>query len=103
MDQRLGQVDAGARAGWPAGYEVTAGTVVYQGQDLLAMAPELRAREGVFLAFQYPVEIPGVSNLYFLRAAVNAIHKHRDEPEVDAFDFLAWPRSGPSSWSWTRS
>jgi len=75
-------------AGRP-GYNVTAGTVLYQGQDLLAMAPEVRAREGVFLAFQYPVEIPGVSNLYFLRAAVNAIHKHRNEPEVDAFDFLA--------------
>jgi Fe-S cluster assembly ATP-binding protein len=75
-------------AGRP-GYEVTAGEVRYQGQDLLAMAPEVRAREGVFLAFQYPVEIPGVSNLYFLRAALNAIRKHRGEPEVDAFDFLA--------------
>jgi len=75
-------------AGRP-GYAVTAGSVSYLGQDLLAMAPEVRAREGVFLAFQYPVEIPGVSNLYFLRAAVNAIRKHRGEPEVDAFDFLA--------------
>jgi Fe-S cluster assembly ATP-binding protein len=74
-------------AGRP-GYEVTGGEVRYLGQDLLAMAPEIRAREGVFLAFQYPVEIAGVSNLYFLRAALNAIHKHRNEPEIDAFDFL---------------
>jgi Fe-S cluster assembly ATP-binding protein len=74
-------------AGRP-GYEVTQGTVVYKGQDLLAMAPELRAREGVFLAFQYPVEIPGVSNVYFLKAAMNALRKHRGQPELDAFDFL---------------
>src|SRR5256714_4029459 len=63
-------------AGRP-GYEVTRGRVLYQGQDLLAMTPEARAREGVFLAFQYPVEIPGVSNVYFLKAALNAIRKHR--------------------------
>ncbi len=74
-------------AGRP-GYEVTRGSVLYQGRDLLAMSPEERAREGVFLAFQYPVEIAGVSNLYFLRAALNAVRKHRGEPEVDAFDFL---------------
>src|SRR5687767_13449707 len=74
-------------AGRP-GYEVTRGSVTYEGKDLLAMSPEARAREGVFLAFQYPVEIPGVSNVYFLRAAVNAIRKHRGEPEIDAFDFL---------------
>jgi len=74
-------------AGRP-GYEVTSGTVLYKGQDLLAMAPEVRAREGVFLAFQYPVEIPGVSNVYFLKAAMNAIRKHRGQPELDAFDFL---------------
>jgi Fe-S cluster assembly ATP-binding protein len=74
-------------AGKP-GYEVTAGSVLYKGRDLLAMATEDRAREGVFLAFQYPVEIPGVSNVYFLRAAVNAIRKHRGQPEIDAFDFL---------------
>jgi Fe-S cluster assembly ATP-binding protein len=75
-------------AGRP-GYTVTAGSVTYKGKDLLALAPEERAREGVFLAFQYPVEIPGVSNVYFLRAAVNAIRKHRGQPEIDAFDFLA--------------
>ena len=70
------------------GYEVTEGRVWYKGKDLLAMAPEERAREGVFLAFQYPVEIPGVSNIYFLKAALNAIRKHRGEPEVDAMDFI---------------
>jgi Fe-S cluster assembly ATP-binding protein len=74
-------------AGRP-GYEVTAGQVIYKGQDLLALSPEVRAREGVFLAFQYPVEIPGVSNVYFLRAALNAVRKHRGLPEIDAFDFL---------------
>jgi Fe-S cluster assembly ATP-binding protein len=75
-------------AGRP-GYEVTKGQVLYNGADLLAMTPEERAREGVFLAFQYPVEISGVSNVYFLKAAVNAIRKHRGEPELDAIDFLA--------------
>jgi Fe-S cluster assembly ATP-binding protein len=75
-------------AGRP-GYEVTAGTVTYRDQDLLALSPEERAREGVFLAFQYPVEIPGVSNVYFLKAALNAIRAHRGEPELDALDFLA--------------
>jgi Fe-S cluster assembly ATP-binding protein len=75
-------------AGRP-GYEVTGGTAAYQGRDLLAMAPEERAREGVFLAFQYPVEIPGVSNVYFLKAALNAVRKHRGLPELDAMDFLA--------------
>ena len=75
-------------AGRP-GYEVTRGRVLYQGQDLLAMTPEARAREGVFLAFQYPVEIPGVSNVYFLKAALNAIRKHRGESELDAMDFLS--------------
>jgi Fe-S cluster assembly ATP-binding protein len=70
------------------GYEVTQGSVHYLCKDLLTMAPEERAREGVFLAFQYPVEIPGVSNLYFLKAGVNAIRKHRGEPELDAMDFL---------------
>jgi Fe-S cluster assembly ATP-binding protein len=74
-------------AGRP-GYEVTEGTVTYKGRDLLAMAPEERAREGVFLAFQYPVEIAGVSNVYFLKAALNAIRKHRGLPELDAIDFL---------------
>jgi Fe-S cluster assembly ATP-binding protein len=75
-------------AGRP-GYEVTRGRVLYKGQDLLAMTPEARAREGVFLAFQYPVEIPGVSNVYFLKAALNAIRKHRGQSELDAMDFLA--------------
>jgi Fe-S cluster assembly ATP-binding protein len=78
---------AGVLAG-RAAYEVTAGEVVYRGQDLLDMDPEERAREGLFLAFQYPVEIPGVTNTYFLRAAVNAIRKHRGEPEYDAGAFL---------------
>jgi len=75
-------------AGRP-GYTVTAGEVLYKGRDLLALSPEQRAREGVFLAFQYPVEIPGVSNVYFLKAALNAIRKHRGQPELDAMDFLA--------------
>jgi Fe-S cluster assembly ATP-binding protein len=75
-------------AGRP-GYTVTEGRVLYEGRDLLALPPEERAREGVFLAFQYPVEIPGVSNVYFLKAALNAIRKHRGQPELDAVDFLA--------------
>ncbi len=70
------------------GYEVTEGEVLYRGRNLLEMAPEERAREGVFLAFQYPVEIPGVSNVYLLKAAVNAVRKHRGLPELDAMDFL---------------
>ena len=69
-------------------FEVTGGQVLFDGRDLLAMAPEDRAREGVFLAFQYPVEIPGVSNTYFLKAALNAVRKHRGEPEMDAMEFL---------------
>ena len=69
-------------------YEVTRGEVIYQGKDLLAMSPEERACEGVFLAFQYPVEIPGVSTSYFLKTALNAVRKHRGEPELDAVDFL---------------
>jgi len=70
-------------------YDVTAGDVTFKGNDLLEMAPEDRAREGIFLAFQYPVEIPGVSNTYFLKAALNSIRKHRGEEELDAADFLA--------------
>ena len=70
------------------GYHVTKGKVLFQGRDLLAMAPEERARAGVFLAFQYPVEIPGVANTYFLREAVNAIRKERGLEEMDAVDFL---------------
>ena len=69
-------------------YEVTEGKVSYQGKDLLAMEPEERACEGVFMAFQYPVEIPGVSNVYFLKAAVNAIRKYRGEDELDAMEFM---------------
>jgi Fe-S cluster assembly ATP-binding protein len=69
-------------------YAVTAGQVLFRGRDLLEMDPEERAREGVFMAFQYPVEIPGVSNTYFLKAALNAIRKHRGLPELDALDFL---------------
>lgn len=70
------------------GYVATRGEVSFQGQDLLALAPEMRAREGVFLAFQYPVEIPGVANIYLLKAALNAIRKHRGLAELDAMDFL---------------
>ena len=70
------------------GYEVTQGTVEYMGKDLLALAPEQRAREGVFLGFQYPVEVPGVNNVYLLKAGLNAIRKHRGEEELDAADFL---------------
>ncbi len=70
------------------GYEVTAGSVTYQGADLLEMAPEIRAREGIFMAFQYPVEIPGVTNMYFLREALNALRKHRGEEELSAGEFL---------------
>jgi Fe-S cluster assembly ATP-binding protein len=70
-------------------YEVTQGSVTYKGQDLLAMDPEIRAREGMFMAFQYPVEIPGVNNAYFLKAALNAVRAHRGEPELDAMDFMA--------------
>ncbi len=69
-------------------YEITAGRVLMDGKDLLELAPEERAREGIFLAFQYPVEIPGVSNTYFLKAAVNAVRKHRGLSEYDAFEFL---------------
>ena len=78
---------ANVLAGRP-GYEVTAGTIKYRGSSLLELEPEERACAGVFLAFQYPVEIPGVSNAYFLRAALNARHRVAKEPEVDAMDFL---------------
>lgn len=70
-------------------YRVTAGEIVYMGKDLLAMSPEERAREGIFLAFQYPVEIPGISTAYFLKAAVNAVRKHRGLEELDAIEFLS--------------
>jgi Fe-S cluster assembly ATP-binding protein len=78
---------AGVLAGHPA-YTVTGGTVSYEGKDLLALAPEERAREGVFLAFQYPVEIKGITNAYFLRSALNAIRKHRGLEELDPIDFI---------------
>ncbi|PYR25100.1 MAG: Fe-S cluster assembly ATPase SufC [Acidobacteria bacterium] len=78
-------------AGHPE-YAVTGGTVAYRGQDLLAMDPEMRAREGVFMAFQYPVEIPGVNNAYFLKSALNALRKHRGEEELDAMDFMTLVR-----------
>ena len=70
------------------GYEVTAGQVLYDGKDLLELDPEERAREGLFLAFQYPVEIPGVNSTYFLKAALNEIRKHKGQPELDAMEFL---------------
>jgi Fe-S cluster assembly ATP-binding protein len=79
----LAQVLAGRE-----GYQVTQGTVSFEGRDLLALAPEERARAGVFLAFQYPVEIPGVNNVYLLKAGLNAIRKHRGQSELDAFEFL---------------
>ena len=74
------------------GYEVTKGQVLYKGKDLLALAPEQRAAEGVFLGFQYPVEIPGVSSMYLLKSALNAQRKRRGEPDIDAMNFLAWVR-----------
>ncbi len=70
------------------GYEITGGSVLYGGRDLLALTPEERACEGVFLGFQYPVEIPGVSGMNFLKSATNAVRKHRGVPELDAMDFL---------------
>ena len=79
----LAQVIAGH-----ADYEVTAGSVTYNGQNLLELEPEERAHEGIFLGFQYPVEIPGVNNAYLLKAAVNAKRKHQGLPEIDAFEFL---------------
>ena len=79
-------------AGRP-GYRVTGGSVRYRGRDLLALAPEERSRAGLFLGFQYPVEIPGVNNAYLLKAALNARRRERGEPEIDAFDFLALVRT----------
>ncbi len=79
----LAQVLAGRES-----YEITEGEILFDGKDLMELSPEERAREGMFLAFQYPVEIPGISNTYFLKAALNAIRKHRGEPELDAMDFL---------------
>ena len=94
----LAQVLAGHEA-----YCVTAGEVFYRGEDLLDMDPDERAAQGVFLAFQYPVEIPGVNSAYFLRTALNAIRKAREEDEIDAFDFLSLIRDN-SNWSkWTKN
>ena len=70
------------------GYKIDSGEIIYEGKDLTGIEPEIRAREGIFLAFQYPVEIPGVNNVYLLKAAMNAIRKHRGETELDAFEFL---------------
>ena len=70
------------------GYNITQGSVSYENENLLELSPEERARKGVFLAFQYPVEIPGVNNIYLLKAALNAIRKHRGEPELDAMEFM---------------
>jgi len=72
-----------------AGYDITDGQVLYHGKDLLDLDPEERAREGLFLAFQYPVEIPGVNSTYFLKAALNEVRKHKGEPELDAMEFLS--------------
>ncbi len=83
----LAQVLAGRKT-----FEVTGGEVIYNGQNLLELEPEERAHEGIFLAFQYPVEIPGVNNTYFLKAAYNETRKHRGEPELDAMDFLGLVR-----------
>ena len=80
----LAQVLAGRET-----YEVTEGKVLFNGKDILEMDPEERAREGMFLAFQYPVEIPGVTTSYFLKAAINSVRKHRGEPELDAMEFLS--------------
>lgn len=71
------------------GYEIDSGEIIYEGKDLTEMAPEIRAREGIFLAFQYPVEIPGVNNIYLLKAALNALRTHRGKPELDAIEFMA--------------
>jgi Fe-S cluster assembly ATP-binding protein len=82
---------ARALSGHP-GYEVTGGSIRYKGQDLLEMEPEVRACEGVFMAFQYPVEIAGINNTYFLKAALNAVRKHRGESELDAVEFMRLAR-----------
>src|ERR1700727_1884211 len=74
------------------GYEITGGSVTLDGKDLLSLSPEDRARAGVFLAFQYPVEIPGVNNMYFLKAALNTVRKAQGQEELDAFDFLTLVR-----------
>jgi Fe-S cluster assembly ATP-binding protein len=87
---------ARALAGHP-GYEVTGGSVTYAGRDLLALSPEERACEGIFMAFQYPVEIPGINNTYFLKTALNAVRKHRGQPELDAVEFMQLVRARASA------
>ena len=89
-------------AGHPA-YTVTAGTAAYDGKDLLALKPEERAREGVFLAFQYPVEIRGITNSYFLRSALNSLRRERGEPELDPIDFLQFLEQKLKSIGWDDS
>jgi Fe-S cluster assembly ATP-binding protein len=84
----LGNILAGRK-----GYKVTQGSVEFEGEDLLELATEVRAHKGIFLGFQYPVEIPGVTNIYFLRAAVNAVRKHRGQELLDAMDFIALAKS----------
>jgi Fe-S cluster assembly ATP-binding protein len=79
-------------AGRP-GYRIVSGSALFEGRDLLALAPEQRARAGLFLGFQYPVEIPGVNNAYLLRAALNAVRREHGQPELDAFDFLSLVRT----------
>ena len=76
-----------------SGYAITEGSIRFGGEDLTQLPAEERARRGIFLGFQYPVELPGVSNLYFLKAALNAVRKHRGLPELDAMDFLTWLRA----------
>ena len=109
-----GKSTLGYTLGGRPGYEVTGGSVDFAGQDLLALEPHERAAAGLFLGFQYPVEIPGVANIYLLKAALNAQRKHRGEAELDAIDFLAlvrdklgfmgmdsaWPSS---AWSWNNT
>ena len=83
---------ARALSGHP-GYEITGGSITYQGKDLIELAPEDRARDGIFMAFQYPVEIAGINNAYFLKAALNAMRKHRGLPELDAVEFMQLARA----------
>ena len=94
----LAQVIAGH-----ADYEVSAGSVTFEGKDLLDLEPEERAREGIFLGFQYPVEIPGVNNAYLLKAALNAKRKHAGQDEIDAFEFLKLAREKWRCSEWTRA
>ena len=91
---------AGVLSGKPD-FQVTAGKVRYQGKNLLDLEPEERAREGIFLAFQYPVEIPGVNNAYLIKAALNEVRKHRGESELDAIEFMELVQKNLSCLRWT--